>query len=185
MAEPKRTETGSQATVKGSAIAVLLTADPDAKAAAARGLYRQFSDGELSFEDDGLAVPDRPARPVRPELLPPSQMPARRRAGSEKVRFALLHALAHSEFNAIDLAVDIVARFGNSIPPKFMSDWLQVADEEAEHFTMAAELLKLSGSSYGDLPAHDGLWESAKKRPMIWPHGSLPCLWFWKHGALM
>jgi uncharacterized ferritin-like protein (DUF455 family) len=88
-------------------------------------------------------------------------MPRRRRAGSPQARFALLHALAHIELNAIDLALDIVGRFGAAMPPAFTTDWLQVAAEEALHFLMLERRLRRSGGGYGDLPAHDGLWQAA------------------------
>ncbi len=89
-------------------------------------------------------------------------MPKRGRAGSPRARFALLHALAHIAFNAIDLAADMAGRFGHLMPPGFASDWFRIAAEEAAHFAMLAELLAEQGGSYGDLPAHDGLWEAAR-----------------------
>jgi len=89
-------------------------------------------------------------------------MPKRRNFGSAHGRIALLHALAHIELNAIDLAWDIVARFsGAGLPRAFCGDWAEVAAEEAEHFALLAERLAALGAAYGDLPAHDGLWEAA------------------------
>ncbi|NUB23264.1 DUF455 family protein, partial [Azospirillum formosense] len=77
-------------------------------------------------------------------------------------RVALLHALAHIELNAIDLAWDIVCRFvGEGMPKGFTDDWVQVADDEARHFQMLEERLNQLGSGYGELPAHDGLWQAA------------------------
>lgn len=108
-----------------------------------------------------VPMPDRPSRPTRPTLLPPSSMPKRGRAGSPRARFALLHALAHIEFNAIDLAADIAGRFGAGMPPAFAADWLRIAAEEATHFGWLQGLLREAGGDYGDLPAHDGLWEAA------------------------
>jgi uncharacterized ferritin-like protein (DUF455 family) len=106
--------------------------------------------------------PPRPARPDRPVLLPPRDMPKRRNFGSSAGRLALLHALAHIELNAIDLAWDIVARFsGAGLPHAFYADWAEVAAEEAEHFVLLAARLVALGAAYGDLPAHDGLWEAA------------------------
>jgi uncharacterized ferritin-like protein (DUF455 family) len=106
--------------------------------------------------------PDRPARPVRPLLRPPREMPKRRAFGSPQGRIALLHALAHIELNAIDLAWDIVARFTDgTLPRAFFDDWTGVAAEEAGHFVLLAHRLEQLGASYGDLPAHDGLWEAA------------------------
>jgi len=95
-------------------------------------------------------------------LRPPRDMPRRRNFGAPAGRVALLHALAHIELNAIDLAWDLVARFGDSgLPREFFDDWLGVAAEEAEHFALLASRLEVLGSAYGALPAHDGLWESA------------------------
>jgi uncharacterized ferritin-like protein (DUF455 family) len=109
-----------------------------------------------------VTAPPRPARPQRPVLLPPRDMPKRRNFGSLAGRLALLHALAHIELNAIDLAWDIVARFSSAgLPRAFYDDWAGVAAEEAEHFGLFADRLVSLGASYGDLPAHDGLWEAA------------------------
>jgi len=103
-----------------------------------------------------------PARPDHPELRPPRDMPKRRNFGTPGGRIALLHALAHIELNAIDLAWDIIARFaGDAISREFCDDWVSVAAEEAEHFALLAERLRELGSFYGALPAHDGLWEAA------------------------
>ena len=89
-------------------------------------------------------------------------MPKRRAGGSHSGRVALLHALAHIELNAIDLAWDVVARFGDEdLPRAFYDDWVAVAAEEAEHHALLAARLADFGASYGDLPAHDGLWEAA------------------------
>jgi uncharacterized ferritin-like protein (DUF455 family) len=111
----------------------------------------------------GRAAPaPRPARPERPLLLPPRDMPKRRNFGAPAGRLALLHALAHIELNAIDLAWDIVARFaGADLPRAFFGDWAGVAAEEAEHFALLAARLDALGGAYGALPAHDGLWEAA------------------------
>jgi uncharacterized ferritin-like protein (DUF455 family) len=89
-------------------------------------------------------------------------MPKRRAFGSPAGRTALLHALAHIELNAIDLGWDIVARFaGDGLPHAFFDDWVGVAAEEAGHFELLAVRLADFGARYGDLPAHDGLWEAA------------------------
>jgi uncharacterized ferritin-like protein (DUF455 family) len=148
--------------LREAAGAVLLTAGADAKAAAARALWQDWTEGRILVVDAGPPLPDRPARPARPLLLPPAQMPRRGRAGSPRSRFALLHALAHIELNAIDLALDMAARWGPALPPAFTRDWLRVADEEARHFSMLAALLAGDGGAYGELPAHDGLWAAAQ-----------------------
>jgi uncharacterized ferritin-like protein (DUF455 family) len=106
--------------------------------------------------------PARPARPDLPELRPPRHMPKRRNFGSPAGRIALIHALAHIELNAIDLAWDIVARFASlGLPREFFTDWVGVAAEEARHFLLLSERLAELGARYGGLPAHDGLWEAA------------------------
>jgi len=107
-------------------------------------------------------MPDRPARPDRPELLPANRMPRRGRAGSEANRTALIHALAHIEFVAIDLAFDLIGRFGAGFPRTFADDWMGVGADEAMHFALLQRRLRALGSCYGALPAHDGLWEAAE-----------------------
>jgi uncharacterized ferritin-like protein (DUF455 family) len=93
---------------------------------------------------------------------PPKEVPKRRAFGSRAGRIALLHALAHIELNAIDLAWDLMARFhGEPRSRGFFDDWVEVAAEEAEHFELLYRRLGDFGARYGDLPAHDGLWESA------------------------
>ncbi|GGO93377.1 ferritin-like domain-containing protein [Stakelama pacifica] len=139
---------------------VLLHADPYAKVKAARAAVREWRRGRLSH-DFGVAMPDEPGRPEHPELLPPNRMPRRGRAGSERSRIALLHALAHIEFVAIDLAFDMVGRFGRQFPREFTDDWLSVGADEAMHFALLDRRLRALGSWYGALPAHAGLWEAA------------------------
>ena len=144
-----------------AARAALLTPDPPAKRRAARALARAWRRGELDHRCD-ITMPDRPAWPAAPELLLPSQMPRRRKGGSERGRIAMLHALAHIEFVAIDLAVDLVGRFGGQFPRAFVDDWLGVAADEAMHFALLDRRLRALGSHYGALPAHAGLWEAAE-----------------------
>lgn len=139
---------------------VLLTADARAKAAASRAMAAAWGAGAIELRFDA-AMPDVPARPARPALLPPNQMPKRGRAGSARSRFALLHALAHIELNAIDLAWDLAGRFGDGLPQDFVDDWVRVGDDEARHFLMLGDRLRELGGAYGDLPAHDGLWQAA------------------------
>ncbi len=107
-------------------------------------------------------MPDRPAREGRPELLPANRMPRRGKGGNAANRIALLHAIAHIEYVAIDLAFDLVGRFGSLFPRAFADDWMQVGAEEAMHFALLKRRLRSSGSFYGALPAHDGLWEAAE-----------------------
>ena len=148
-------------TLAGAIRAALLTGNPRDKVMATRALVRDFRSGRLEFAFDA-AMPARPARPPLPELLPPARMPKRRKGGSERGRIALLHALAHIEFVAIDLALDAAGRFGAEMGRGFADDWLSVAADEAMHFSLLARRLKTLGSTYGAMPAHDGLWEAAQ-----------------------
>lgn len=146
--------------VAEAARAVLLAADPRDKVRAARAAARDWRLGRLDHRFD-VAMPDRPARPAAPELLPPNRMPKRGRGGSERGRIALIHALAHIEFAAIDLAFDLVGRFGEEFPPSFTDDWMRVGAQEAMHFALLDRRLARLGSHYGAMPAHDGLWDAA------------------------
>ena len=129
---------------------------------AARKVARDWRLGRLAFAFDA-AMPDRPARPERPELLPPNRMPKRGKAQSERGRIALWHALAHIEFAAISLALDAAGRFGAEMGREFVSDFLSVAADEAMHFALLDRRLRALGSHYGALPAHDGLWDAAQE----------------------
>lgn len=145
-----------------AAVAVLTTADPAAKLRLTRDIAAAWTTGAIA--EVGLCPPpSRPARPERPQLLPPREMP-KRSYGGDVGRIGLLHALAHIEFNAIDLAWDIIARFtAEDMPKAFFDDWVQVALDEAEHFELLEQKLADLGAHYGDLPAHDGLWQAATK----------------------
>ena len=139
-----------------------MTADPDAKVMTARATARAWRQGRLSHEfvDD---LPDTPARPARPELLRPRDMPRRGKGTSVTKRAALIHSLAHIEFVAIDLAFDMIGRFGSQFPREFVDDWIQVGAEEAMHFVLLDRRLREMDSFYGALPAHDGLWDTARE----------------------
>jgi uncharacterized ferritin-like protein (DUF455 family) len=137
-----------------------MTPDPAAKAEESHRAAEAWRSGAVGLGT--AAPPDRPARPDRPLLLAPKEMPKRKAGGNAAKRVALLHALAHIELNAIDLAWDLIARFGSeNMPRAFFDDWVKVADEEALHFELLSARLKELGASYGDLPAHDGLWGAA------------------------
>ena len=152
----------SIASIGEAARAVLLTADPQSKVRLARQTARAWRRGALEHRFE-VPMPDRPARPQRPELLPPSRMPKRGRGGSERNRVAMLHALAHIEFGAIDLAFDLAGRFGALFPREFVDDWIGVGSDEAMHFALLDRRLRALGSGYGEFPAHDGLWEAAEQ----------------------
>ncbi|MEQ8410237.1 MAG: ferritin-like domain-containing protein [Erythrobacter sp.] len=140
----------------------LLTPDPRGKCFATRAVARAWRRGNLALSFD-TAMPDRPAWPDEPELLPPNRMPKRGKFGSERARIALWHSLAHIEFVAIDLALDMAGRFGGEMGEEFVSDFLSVAADEAMHFALLARKLESLGSHYGALPAHAGLWEAARE----------------------
>ena len=135
---------------------------PKAKCAAVRAFDTAFRDGNLRRDDDVPVEPiGEPGRPKRPELVDPARVP-RRRLGSAEGRAALVHAIAHIEFNAINLALDAVYRF-RGMPRAYYADWLSVAVDETRHFELLTERLAALGCAYGDLPAHDGLWAMARK----------------------
>ena len=140
--------------------AALNTPEPRAKCFATRQLARDWRRGKLAWAFD-VAMPDQPAWPDAPELLPPNRMPKRGKGGSERARIALWHSLAHIEFVAIDLALDMAGRFGEAMGREFVDDFLSVAADEAMHFALLARKLESLGSHYGALPAHAGLWEAA------------------------
>jgi len=136
--------------------------EPAAKCAAVQQLWASCGDG--AFELDAACPVEAigpPGRPVRPLLVGPSRLP-RRRLGSTEGRGALIHAVAHIEFNAINLALDAVYRF-RGLPRTYYADWLSVAADEARHFQLMQGRLHDVGMTYGDLPAHNGLWEMAEK----------------------
>ena len=147
-----------------AAHAVVSAPDPATKAtiacwAGAAWAGRRLSLGDISTSP---AMPDRPGRPERPLLLPPRAMP-RRSARDGDGRIALLHALAHIELNAVDMTWDLIGRFMHvPMPRAYFDNWVQVGCEEAMHFGLLAGRLKELGAGYGDLPAHDGLWQAAQ-----------------------
>lgn len=148
--------------LRGGATAAILAADLDLKTALAQETARRWFARTLSMRSPrDPALPFRPGRPAKPELIPPRHM-EKRSLHTLKGRIALLHALAHIELNAVDLALDIVARFTTErVPHSFFDGWMQVAFEEAKHFRLVRDRLRELGADYGDLPAHDGLWQAA------------------------
>ena len=130
-----------------------------AKSAARAWHHRKLSLGIRSVEPP---MPERPGRPGKPVLLPPRKMPKRTTAGL-RGRIALLHSLAHIELNAIDMTWDLIGRFvWENLPRSFFDDWVRVGVEEAKHFELLSRRLNELGAAYGDLPAHDGLWQTAQ-----------------------
>ena len=140
----------------------LSLSDPEDKGVAVRELAAAHADGRVHFDQDYPVRPiGPPGRPERPVLVAAAQVP-RRRLGSREGRAALVHAIAHIEFNAINLALDAVYRF-RDMPAAYYRDWLSVAVDEFRHFLLLQERLRSLGMTYGDLPAHNGLWEMAEK----------------------
>jgi len=149
--------------LRAAALDALLESDPATKARAVAALRKASDEGTVTI--DAGAVIDEPAaipgRPARPELVPPLQV-GRRSMGTPEGRAMLVHALAHIEFNAVNLSLDALWRFAG-MPPQYYLDWLRVADEEALHFTMLSDHLGTLGYAYGDFPGHDSLWEMVAK----------------------
>ena len=148
--------------LRGGCVDAVSAADLDRKTAIVRAVADRWFSRSISILSPLDPVPpDTPGRPERPALVEPRHVP-RRGLRTQKGRMALIHALCHIELNAIDLALDIVARFAAERPPaSFFDGWMQVAFEEAKHFTLLRNRLRDLGGDYGDLPAHGGLWEAA------------------------
>ena len=141
-----------------AAVDVLTTADPQNKGSKTFRCAAAWN--KKAFPVGYCRPPRRPSRPSFPILCAPGKMP--KRSAGPKGRIALVHALAHIELNAVDLAWDIIARFtSDNLPTEFYNDWVEVAEEEAKHFQALAQRLTSWETAYGDLPAHDGLWEAA------------------------
>ncbi|MDP6566763.1 MAG: ferritin-like domain-containing protein [Alphaproteobacteria bacterium] len=148
-------------TLTALACDVLSTAEPAAKISAGRAAAAAWRQGNVTAIGDSRP-PARPARPERPQLRRPGDMAKRSTAG-RRGRIALLHAIAHIELNAIDLAWDLIARFATpDLPTAFLDDWVGVAEDEGRHFELLAARLAQLDAAYGDLPAHDGLWQAAE-----------------------
>jgi uncharacterized ferritin-like protein (DUF455 family) len=150
-------------TLADAAMAIVETNDLDLKISLAHTTAKKWFGRRLDLGalSRPRTMPDHPGRPAKPELLPPRRMP-RRSSHGRRGRFALLHALAHIELNAVDMTWDLIARFTHvRMPRTFYDDWVQVGLEEAKHFELLTKRLVELGGTYGDLPAHDGLWQAA------------------------
>jgi uncharacterized ferritin-like protein (DUF455 family) len=146
-----------------AARACIDTATPGEKIAGTATTAADFHDGKLALPGGtpAVGVINTPGRPERPHLVPPRDV-ASRGLGTQEGRAAFVHAIAHIEFNAINLAWDAVYRF-RGMPREFYADWVDVAADEARHFAMLRERLQQLGHDYGDFDAHNGLWEMAEK----------------------
>ncbi|MDG1472289.1 MAG: ferritin-like domain-containing protein [Ascidiaceihabitans sp.] len=147
------------------AVNVLTTADGREKTALSRKYAAEWQATRARGEtpEIGRAEPPmQPARPKKPELLSPRDVP-HRKPGTPEGRIALLHAVAHIELNAVDLHWDIIPRFAHvKMPMGYYDDWVKAADEESKHFNLMADCLEEVGSHYGALPAHAGMWRAAE-----------------------
>ena len=147
--------------VRQAALTCLLIRDPIEKVAQTQALYQRLQSGELSISQTDFDVPELPGQPDKPELVAPRDLPRRRNSAETGVA-TLIHAVNHIEFNAINLALDAVARFAG-LPDDYYGDWMRVAFEESQHFTLLREHLMSLGYDYGSFPAHNGMWEMAQK----------------------
>lgn len=150
--------------LRAAALHWLLETDSAAKVAGVGALGQAWHAGQLRLDRSlalSAAAEAVPGRPAQPELVPPGQVKSRSMRTPEG-RAALIHALAHIEFNAINLALDVIWRFPD-MPQEFYVDWLQVATEEAYHYSLLAAHLQVLGFGYGDFSAHSSLWEMAEK----------------------
>jgi len=179
--EPQGQQPGSSLRgLRERALAAWLCANPPTKVAAVRALAADCgsptsapqwpgASGALGSVDcpapapvqPGRPAPLQPGRPALPKLVSAGQVP-NRPANTAEGRVALMHAIAHIEFNAIDLALDAIWRF-DAMPVAYYEDWLRVADEEAQHYALVAQWLAQQGAAYGDCDAHDGLWQMAAR----------------------
>jgi uncharacterized ferritin-like protein (DUF455 family) len=139
----------------------LMQHDTAMKITCVSGLLGNWNQSKLNRDEFDLIRIETPGRPSKPDLIHPSQL-KQRKLGSELGRATLIHAILHIEFNAINLALDAVYRF-REMPDEYYADWLMVASEEAYHFTLLEHRLNDLGYVYGDMPAHNGLWEMVLK----------------------
>lgn len=145
-------------TLRSLALDLLITADPDEKARRTRAMDTALPVGADPDIPARGVIPGRPARPV---LVPHTEL-SKRSVHTKEGRAALIHALAHIELNAIDLALEICWRF-QGMPELFYVEWMGVAREEALHFELLRDHLATLGARYGDMPAHNALWDMAER----------------------
>lgn len=153
----------SKVELRTLALQCLCEADVAAKLAAVEAMAVAWDNGGMTLAADAAlsAVAAIPGRPLLPALVPPREVKHRSMATVEG-RAAMIHALAHIEFNAINLALDAIWRFAG-MPPGYYADWLKVAREEAYHFSLLARHLRTLAHAYGDFSAHNSLWELTEK----------------------
>lgn len=156
-------DTSQPSELRQAALHWLVECNAVQKAEGVRRLAQAWAAGELELDADTVlnAMQVIPGHPAKPELVSPLTV-KRRAMNTPEGRAAMIHALVHIEFNAINLALDALWRFAG-MPRAYYTDWLQVADEEALHFTLLADHLRLQGYAYGDFTGHNGLWDMAVK----------------------
>ena len=157
--QPSPSTSTAPAELRATALACLLEPDPATKVA----LVAAMAEAPMALDALAPLAPSGPVpgRPERPELVPP-RLVGRRSMITPEGRAMLVHALAHIEFNAMNLALDALWRFPD-LPAEYYTDWLRVAKEEATHFAMLQAHLQVLGHTYGDFPGHDSLWEMVDK----------------------
>jgi uncharacterized ferritin-like protein (DUF455 family) len=159
-------ESSNPPELRRSALYLLAEPDPARKAAGVTQLRSRFLQSELQLDchtdlQAEAVLLKLPGRPAKPELVEPTLV-KRRKMSSTLGRASMIAAICHIEFNAINLALDAIWRF-SAMPPAFYADWLQVAQEEAYHFSLLSQHLQSLGHAYGDFPAHNGLWQLAER----------------------
>lgn len=150
--------------LRQAALEILAIKDAQTKVSRVSQLFDDYQEQRITLNTSEVLSEqnlDLPGRPIKPELIPPLQVP-KRRMDSVEGRVSLLHSLAHIEFNAINLALDAIWRFSN-MPQQYYEDWLKVAKEESHHFTIVNEHIQSFGFTYGDFPAHNSLWEMVER----------------------
>jgi uncharacterized ferritin-like protein (DUF455 family) len=153
--------------LRQSALNWLITNDPERKVIGIANLSKSFTNKQVSvnsqavMSEEDIVGKHIPGRPIKPELVSPLAV-KKRSMRSDEGRAALIHALTHIEFNAINLALDAIWRF-DQMPEQYYADWLTVANEEAYHFTLLNKHLNTLGYTYGDFPSHNALWEMVEK----------------------
>ncbi|MEJ2499831.1 MAG: ferritin-like domain-containing protein [Campylobacterales bacterium] len=142
---------------------ILQIAEPAEKIRAFRAFYAAYQKGEMRFETDFVPVTfEKPSYAGVCEIVSPLDVPRRKKPTTKEGQILFLHAIAHIEYSAIDLALDHAYRFAG-MPKAFYDDWLEVADDECRHFEMLNALLEELGGRYGGLPVHDGLFEAGQR----------------------
>lgn len=161
---PKTDAPRQPSTLVAGARAIVSASDTSEKVRLAYAVSKSWYQRDMALgtpSRDGH-MPERPGRPVKPQLLAPRDMPKRSLTGKSG-RLALLHSLAHIELNAVDLTWDLIGRFAHvRLPRSYYDDWVRVGLEEAKHFSLLEDRLAKLDARYGDMPAHDGLWQAAQ-----------------------